>query len=649
MARISHGPSLVATQSRYGAKRRRGSSGDNSSAGEQFSRPKGKKARRFPRAIEDPTEALVQQQLRQESRRSTEQVPITSALAEPISKPSVDRITQIIKNEFATEILLKYQEIRLIQQELAKVKICYEQLKRVSAIPFNPELPTPALLSGAYADGLKTTRASAACAVDPLATNGAYMQHYKAWLIQHPSFGTESNRSAGSAGPNSANISNPRITRAASDVQPHGNMHAAFRGVVMHRDSDNQDVVLICKFCGKRGFTRTTGIMNHCLIVHKHKLHNHQEAAEQLGHPVIRDEGGRIVGPLAVGVGSCDDSPTQSPLKTPAEPSYPSSPFTPQVLSQNLSAEGARVIPQLASCSRARDSTPFHTPNLAQRIRARHRGVNFEAVMTEMKQAVSMDEEQRASDCEIDDQLILKDATPRTHRERHPSRKAQGLDGGRDVSSDEDAPGPYGRRLTAVKGYHQRLGRSPAPLTFSQASIPATQALEIPSTSDVSSEEPTPRPFRPGRLRYANTSTKLPAAQIIPSSQPEADEASSADNDSDSESSSGACDDEPSLVSDDGEEIVSHDLSSEAEHEESAHKTTIMDNSDSVAVEDSQDETVVLHAPEKVRVRRRIAAEHRPNLRGDVSRTRNGTIIKHQERHVSMMEKRRTKSQSIHR
>lgn len=627
MARLSHGPPPLPVLSKRGTKRKRDCSSEAAPKPKRAPLQPGKRAYVSPPPAEDPTEVLVQQQLHQESQRSAEKRQSDYATSkESNSALTVSRIEEIIKNEFATEILLKHQEIRLIEQELVKVNVCYEQLRRVSAMPFNIDVPAPALLSGAYADGSKTTRASAAYAVDPLSTNGPYMQHYKTWLIQHPQFG---NMPASTFAPATVMAPPPRTRRAGDKQNQHemGTAHAAFTGIVMHRDSDGQDVVLICAFCGKRGFTKATGIMNHCLIVHKYKLRNHQEAADQFGHPVVRDESGHIVGPLTAEPITADESTSQSPLQSPGL----ASPLHPSVDPSGTDLPVGEPFSPSRSHLRQRPAGPFSTANLAQRIKARRGGIDLDAVLEEIRAPIdsSMHED---SDDDVQDGVEEACVSQRPARERKPSRRARGLDGIRDGSSEEDIPQELPERLQAAKGYRGRLGRSPAPLTFSSSPVSQDQQRPSQSDSDSSIDDLRNHNLRLKRLRNNQTSRFL-QTQIIPSSQPEAD----ADGDTG----------EPSLVSDDGEEVISHDLSSEAEHEES-HATAIMDSRYSV-VEDSQDETVILHPPEKSRVRKRIAAEHRPSLRGDLSRTRRGTIIKRQERHVSMMEKRRNKSQSVHR
>ena len=51
----------------------------------------------------------------------------------------VDELTplqQVIDNEFNMQILMKHNELRLIEQELAKCQIALEQLRRCEIQPF---------------------------------------------------------------------------------------------------------------------------------------------------------------------------------------------------------------------------------------------------------------------------------------------------------------------------------------------------------------------------------------------------------------------------------------------------------------------------------------------------------------------------------
>jgi len=54
-----------------------------------------------------------------------------------------ESVKDVIQSQFGLEILLKHDELRLINQELAKCQIALEQLRRCHLIPYPVQCPTP--------------------------------------------------------------------------------------------------------------------------------------------------------------------------------------------------------------------------------------------------------------------------------------------------------------------------------------------------------------------------------------------------------------------------------------------------------------------------------------------------------------------------
>ncbi|KAJ2967066.1 hypothetical protein NUW58_g10525 [Xylaria curta] len=105
----------------------------------------------------------------------------------------MERAREAIEEQFSLEILLKHDELRLINQELAKCQVALEQLRRCHLIPYPVTIPTPEqMLNIANGSGPSLQPKSS----DKLpqwappfgVTDGPYARHYAKWLIPDPKF-----------------------------------------------------------------------------------------------------------------------------------------------------------------------------------------------------------------------------------------------------------------------------------------------------------------------------------------------------------------------------------------------------------------------------------------------------------------------------
>lgn len=102
--------------------------------------------------------------------------------------PNTDRVVDIINQQFGTEILLKHQELRFINQELAKCQVALEQLRRCHLIPYPTSCPTPQQMldisqgKGSAVQG-RAGEPAAQWAPPFGVTDGPYARHYAKWLI----------------------------------------------------------------------------------------------------------------------------------------------------------------------------------------------------------------------------------------------------------------------------------------------------------------------------------------------------------------------------------------------------------------------------------------------------------------------------------
>lgn len=236
----------------------------------------------------------------------------------------VESAREVIQYQFGFEVLLKHDELRLINQELAKCQIALEQLRRCHLIPYPVQCPTPSqMLEISSGKGPALQPASG----EPVpkwappfgVVEGPYARHYAKWLIPDPVFDgiqpeaqnpTVTGRAKGV-------VAEGRTTRnSMSDVgtglkqryvrgQAGQRLQSLSSGYPPPKDkqspcilkrSDGLTVKLVCIDCQRWDFSSTQGFINHCRIAHRRDFKSHEEAAMHCGHPIEVDESGAIVG-----------------------------------------------------------------------------------------------------------------------------------------------------------------------------------------------------------------------------------------------------------------------------------------------------------------------------------------------------------------
>lgn len=225
----------------------------------------------------------------------------------------VDRVADIANEHFGREILLRHQELRFINQELAKCQAALEQLRRCHLIPYPSTCPTPQQMLDIV--DLKVPAVENQPGVGPVPqwappygiVDGPYARHYAKWLIPDPRFDgqtpecvpvAEATRSAegrstrnslslpegsslgrrGARGQSSQRLAN--ATPATPKVR---------RRCIMTR-SDGVLVRLECFACHRDEFANVQGFINHVRIAERVVYSSHQEAAEKCGHPIDESE-----------------------------------------------------------------------------------------------------------------------------------------------------------------------------------------------------------------------------------------------------------------------------------------------------------------------------------------------------------------------
>ncbi|EED23979.1 conserved hypothetical protein [Talaromyces stipitatus ATCC 10500] len=250
----------------------------------------------------------------------------------------MNALRQSLDAQLSLEVLLKHNELRLIDQEIAKCQVALEQLRRCAEIPY----PGSSVqgLSQAVSDGSGHAVPYSGTGPPPVSpapwgvADGPYSRHYSKWLLPDPRFdGGESPDLPPT--PNTASESS-RYTRgtftengyvAGKSRAQRGSMSTRLQSLpngypvvkekagpmVIKRKSDNKQVKLVCLDCRRFDFSSTQGFINHCRIAHSRTFASHDAAAEACGEPVDVDEAGAIIGGGGGGSGG-GTTPNEPPI-----------------------------------------------------------------------------------------------------------------------------------------------------------------------------------------------------------------------------------------------------------------------------------------------------------------------------------------------
>lgn len=237
------------------------------------------------------------------------------------TKMDRDSLRQTLDAQLSLEILLKHNELRLIDQEIAKCQVALEQLRRCAEIPY--PLSNSSGLSQTASSGTGFAIPFAGSGPAPVSpapwgvTDGPYSRHYAKWLLPDPTFdGGDVESTAYLSGYASQD---GRATRgsvmdhnyvAGKSRAQRGSLNTKLQALpsgysapkdkagpmIIKRKSDGQYVKLVCLDCRRFDFSSTQGFINHCRIAHSRTFASHDAAAAASGEPVEVDEAGAVVG-----------------------------------------------------------------------------------------------------------------------------------------------------------------------------------------------------------------------------------------------------------------------------------------------------------------------------------------------------------------
>lgn len=453
---------------------------------------------------------------------------------------SVDTLRDAIESQLSLEILLKHDELRLINQEMAKCQVALEQLRRCHLIPF-PSVQGTQSARQNVSNGTGPAVITPQKDVRPQwaapygVTDGPYTRHYAKWLIPDPSFdGMQPDWDRAYDRARVGNIMiEGRTTRhsfaegytPASKMRTHRGsagqkLQALPSGYTQSKENagpsilkraDGQLVKLVCIDCRRENFGSTQGFINHCRIAHRREFKSHEEAAVQSGQPIELDEVGGIVGEEkspSVATGLVHPLIRNAPTDRGAYSALLSR------INDSLNLYHQGKLPGVTSIPGTPNSTPHpdrrkttsvqtplsksfvpssETPFLSNLMRSKGFDGNLGEIVGEAKKVVDLDD--------------ISSHSEESDAEKSPQRGPSNLDGSSDSplptmrmpARAAMSPGPYGRPGSS-KGPEARNSRKPGV----QSGISPRLAYATPINTDTAAHNHRP-PTRTGNRHGDHT------------------------------------------------------------------------------------------------------------------------------------------------
>ncbi|KAJ5527818.1 hypothetical protein N7513_011977 [Penicillium frequentans] len=414
--------------------------------------------------------------------------------AQAAGRTDVDRLRDTITAQLSLEVLLKHNELRLIDQEIAKCQVSLEQLRRCAEIPYPGSSVTGISADVSLGTGASVLPGNGSAPMSPApwgVTEGPYSRHYARWLLPDPRFDGEvdSGLSAGSAIPVEG-----RSTRGNPvDFSSLAGKSRPSRGSGAPKlQSLPSGYPVVKEKAGPMIMRRNTqGFINHCRIAHNRNFASHDAAAQASGEPVEMDESGAIIGGRTESTTSTAASGSVHPLNrssnlpTPAKESV--TPKKLSVMSNSAVATPPATIQRKVDPRRqsepAKANNPSFlaspaTPHLSAFMKSRGLGLNMEKLVQEAKTPVDLSG-LSDDDSDMDESAPSSARTPQDsqqgpHAARHPMRMP---------TAQDAADQPGGKAL-------QHPDMTP---TRPQSHAPYLSELEALSASAPSSAMDTPR------------------------------------------------------------------------------------------------------------------------------------------------------------
>ena len=247
--------------------------------------------------------------------------------AKPTTTATIDmaKLRTTLSTQLDLEILLKHNELRFIDQEMAKCQIGLEQLRRCAEIPYpgsSSSLLSPLVSAGSGKALLSPNNTQPMSPAPWGVRDGPYTSHYAKWLLPDPRFdggistefpesshlhpsisslsSTERSSSIAAGGggktrPSRTSTSTikPFLQSLPTTTGGYPPARAALGGpMIVRRKSDNVLVKLVCLDCRRENFSSAQGFINHCRISHNRNFASHDAAASAAGEPVDQSDVG---------------------------------------------------------------------------------------------------------------------------------------------------------------------------------------------------------------------------------------------------------------------------------------------------------------------------------------------------------------------
>ncbi|KAK1068280.1 hypothetical protein LTR74_005778 [Friedmanniomyces endolithicus] len=413
-------------------------------------------------------------------------------------------LKQAIENEFNIQILMKHNELRLIEQELCKCQVALEQLRRCELRPFPGTQQLSASVSAGTGPSIVPrpghTRPSHAAPYG--VTDGPYASHYQQWLLRDPQFDSVSMHATAiaevaphgdtrtnPAAPTSRKAAQRSLTVPRSDLDTPKSLpnypvsNRKNKIALLKRSADGQLVKLVCNHCHRSDFSNAQGFLNHCRIAHKLDYKSQEQAAIDCGQLLSEQELANLP-PDALAAPAHKPSASRSSSTT-------TTPFKTHTFVHPMNVRGA-IIPKSSSSAaqatpdpvrkRARVSSgllPVRTsnptivsgsqaPRLAAHFAKYNLGGNLEEAITNARQKIDMGAEEVMSPdaLEFTSPLTLAPAGTRTVI-------------GTSRAGSLAPPGAALSRPSSRKGYRTSVPRPrPSPLMHTSGTAAGNNAMQ---------------------------------------------------------------------------------------------------------------------------------------------------------------------------
>ena len=345
----------------------------------------------------------------------------SAAVTGSLSATKVESLKRNLKTQIGLEILQKHNELRLIDQELAKCQTAFEQLRRCTEIPYPA---TKLSLEVSNGVGPPRTASTGPLPRSPApwgVTDGPYSRHYAKWLLPDPTFDHNDEQFATSQHSEFARSTRGKPIETVAGTSKRGNKSKAplvpnvprdkSGPMIIKRKSDGKMVKLRCLDCARDDFGSAQGFINHCRIQHHRNFTSHDAAAAACGEVVEVDPAGASIGAPPPVPSAVFSSGAVHPLIRSAH-LIKRDPEVAEVKGDAVLSEESRSPDSHTALSSSPNLSAFTSPphfqpsplapNLSALIHNRGLGINLQDLVQDAKNTTLPDDDDSGSDMDVD-------------------------------------------------------------------------------------------------------------------------------------------------------------------------------------------------------------------------------------------------------